>query len=211
MLCEPCAAQFYAACVGCGVLTPHDEAVARDGAPYCLACFAKPVEGEEAEALSEAELAALVAEFVRLHAEEKRITDRLKEVKEKLKRHAATEPRAANAVVLRAGEHAVKCGYTVRVSYDAEKLAAAERLLGEERFAALFEREVKYSANKDRLEIFLADDGAEHSAARAAILAAAERKETATLTLVAPKPGAGKAAKKSPAKSPDQSSAPSAE
>jgi hypothetical protein len=70
---------------------------------------------------------------------------------------------------------------------------------------------VKYSANKDRLEIFLADDGAEHSAARAAILAAAERKETATLTLVAPKPGAGKAAKKSPAKSPDQSSAPSAE
>lgn len=205
MICEPCAAQFYAACAGCGALVAQDEAVARDGAPCCLACFAKPPDGEEAEALSEAELAALVAEFVRLHAEEKKLKERLDEVKEKLKRHAATEPRAANAVVLRAGEHAVKCGYAVRVSYDAEKLAAAERLLGEERFAALFEREVKYSANKDRLEIFLADDGAEHSAARAAILAAAERKETATLTLVTPKNSAGKAAKKSPTKSPDRS------
>ena len=75
---------------------------------------------DAAEALGEAELSALVAEFSRLHAEVKQLNDKLEEVKEKLKRHAASQPRIANAVILRAGEYKVKCGYTVRSSYNAE-------------------------------------------------------------------------------------------
>jgi regulator of replication initiation timing len=192
MLCAQCAGQFYAACAGCGVLVAKDEAAERGGTACCLACLAKP-EGDEAEALGEEELGALVGEFVQLQAENKRLEERLGEIKEKLKRHAATQPRVSNAVVLRAGEHAVKCGYSARVSYDAERLSAAELLLGPETFASLFAREVKYSPHKDSLEEFLAHDDEETSAARAAILAAAERRETATLTVVPAKGGAGKA------------------
>jgi hypothetical protein len=216
MLCGQCAGQYYVACAGCGVLVAKDEAAERDGAARCLACLARP-EDDEAEALGEEELSALVGEFVRLHAEKKKLDDRIDEIKESLKRHAATQPRASNAVVLRAGEHAVKCSYSARVSYDAEKLSAAEALLGAESFAALFAREVKYSPLKDNLEEFLAHDDEETSAARAAILAAAERKETATLTVVPSKSGAGKAAnagkasKKPTAKSAEQRAEQSAE
>jgi hypothetical protein len=47
--------------------------------------------------LSDAEVAALVAEFIQLHAEAKHVNDRLEAVKEQLKRHAASQPRVANA------------------------------------------------------------------------------------------------------------------
>src|SRR5438309_11561824 len=86
-----------------------------------LAQFAKLATSyEDSAALSEDALAALVAEFVRLHAEAKQLNDRLDAVKEQLKQHAASQPREANAVLLRAGEHAVKCGYSVRVSYNVD-------------------------------------------------------------------------------------------
>jgi hypothetical protein len=71
-----------------------------------MQCLAITGSEEGAAALSDAELAALVAEFIRLHAEEKHIKDRLDAVKEQLKRHAASQPRIANAVTLRTGEHA---------------------------------------------------------------------------------------------------------
>jgi hypothetical protein len=87
-------------------------------------------------------------------------------------------------VLLRIGEYAVKCGYGVRVSYSAEKLAAVEAMLGAEQFTALFERKITFSAVKESLEAFLASDAADTAAARAAILAAAERREIATLTPV---------------------------
>jgi hypothetical protein len=163
----------------------------------CLECFAKPQAEAEAESLGAEELAALIAEFVRLHAEEKKLKDQVEEIKEKLKRHAATQPRASNAVILRAGEHAVKCGYAVRISYNEGKLAVVEELVGAEQFAALFEREVKFNPVKESLEKFLADEGEDWTAARAAILAAMERKETVTLAPVASKNSLGKASKKS--------------
>ncbi|MBM3223926.1 MAG: hypothetical protein FJZ47_09015 [Candidatus Tectomicrobia bacterium] len=137
--------------------------------------------------LSNAALAALLAEFVRLHAEAKQLNDRLDAVKEQLKQHAAAQPREANAVLLRAGEHAVKCGYSVRVSYPAEKLAAVEAMLGAEQFTALFARKITFSAVKESLDAFLANEAADTAAARAAILAAAERTEVATVTPVTSK------------------------
>jgi len=196
-LCQECAEQFYCTCAGCGGLIPQDEAALRNGALCCVPCLAQPGSEDAAEALSEAELSALVAEFSRLHAEAKQLTDRLEEVKEKLKRHAAAQPRIANAVILRAGEYMVKCGYTVRSNYNAEKLAAVEAMLGAEQFTELFERKITFSAVKENLEAFLAGEAEETVEARAAILAAAERKEIATLTPGKTKSQAGKAVKKS--------------
>src|SRR5215510_7278767 len=128
-LCQQCAEQFYLPCAGCGGLIPQDEAVLRDSALCCVQCLAAPVSKDDAAALGDEALAALVAEFIRLHAEAKQLNDRLDEVKEQLKRHAASQPRVANAVLLRTGEHTVKCGYSVRVSYHAEKLTAVEAML----------------------------------------------------------------------------------
>src|SRR5262249_34694708 len=92
-LCPQCAAQFYRPCAGCGGMIPQDEAVLRDGALCCVQCVAAPVSKDGAAALSEDALAMLVAEFIRLHAEAKQLNDRLDEVKEQLKRHAASQPR----------------------------------------------------------------------------------------------------------------------
>ena len=158
--------------------------MARSAACQCLAA---PVSNDDAAALSEEALAALVAEFIQLHAEAKQLNDRLEQVKEQLKRHAASQPRVANAVMLRTGEHAVKCGYSVRVSYHAEKLAAVEAMLGTEHFTALFTRKITFSPVKESLDTFLASEAADTAAARAAILAAAERTEIATVTPVTPK------------------------
>jgi hypothetical protein len=186
-LCPQCAEQFYRPCARCGGLIPQDEAVLHDGALCCVQCFAAPASEDAAAALSDEALSALVAEFTRLHAEAKHLNDRLDAVKEQLKRHAASQPRVANAVLLRTGEHAVKCGYSARVSYNAEKLAAVEALLGTEHFAALFTRKITFSAVKESLDTFLASDAADTAAARAAILAAAERTEITTVTPVTPK------------------------
>jgi hypothetical protein len=191
-LCPQCAEQFYRPCTGCGGLIPQDEAVLRDGVLCCVQCLAAPVSGAATAALSDAELSALVAEFIRLHAEAKQLNDRLDAVKEQLKRHAASQPRIANAVLLHAGENAVKCGYSVRVSYPAEKLAAVEAMLGTEPFTALFARKITFSAVKEPLDAFLASEAPDTAAARAAILAAAERTESATVTPVAPKRKTGR-------------------
>jgi hypothetical protein len=194
-LCPQCAEQFYRPCAGCGRLIPQDEAVLRDGALCCVQCLAAPVSKDGAAAFSEEALAALVAEFIRLHAEAKQLNDQLDAVKEQLKRYAASQPRVANAVMLRTGEYAVKCGYTVRVSYDAEKLAAVEAMLGAEPFTALFARKITFSAVKEPLDTFLASEAADTAAARAAILAAAERTEVATVTPVTPKNKTGQSSK----------------
>ena len=186
-LCPQCAERFYCPCAGCGGLIPQDEAVRRDDALYCVPCLATAGAAEGAAALSDADLGALVAEFIRLHAEAKHLNDRLDAVKEQLKQHAASQPRVANTVLLRTGENTVKCGYSVRVSYNAEKLAAVEAMLGTEHFTALFARKITFSAVKEPLDAFLASEAADTAAARAAILAAAERTETATVTPVTPK------------------------
>lgn len=188
-LCRACAAKFYTACAGCGGLVPTDEALARPdtGALNCFECFGRPASDDGTEALSDEEVAALVAEYVALHEELKRLETRASEVKEQLKRASSARPRVSNAVVLRAGAGSVRCSYTSKATYDAEKLAAAEELLGSENFAALFERKVTFSAVKPRLEEFLSSEEAATAAAREAVRAAESRTEVATLTVVAQK------------------------
>src|SRR5262245_17315785 len=160
-LCPQCAEQFYRPCAGCGGLIPQDEAVVRDGALCCVQCLAVPVSKDDAAALSAEALAALVAEFIRLHAEAKQLNDRLDAIKEQIKRHAASQPRVANAVTLRTGEHVVKCGYSVRVSYNADKLAAVESMLGTAPFTALFSRTIAFSPVNESLDAFLASQASD--------------------------------------------------
>ena len=186
-LCRACAAAFYTPCAGCGGLVPTDEALARPdgGALNCFECFRRPASPDGTEALTDEEVAALVAEYVALHEELKRLDARASEVKEQLKRAATARPRVSNAVVLRAEAGGVRCSYTTKAAYDAEKLAAAEALLGAESFAALFERKVTFSAVKGRLEEFLSSEDEATAAAREAVRAAESRTEVATLTVVA--------------------------
>ncbi|HEX8685009.1 MAG TPA: hypothetical protein VF654_00870 [Pyrinomonadaceae bacterium] len=185
-LCRACAAAFYAPCAGCGGLVPRDEALVRPegGALNCFECFGRAASPDGTELLTDEEVEALVAEYVALHEELKRLDARASEVKEQLKRAATARPRISNAVVLRAGEAGVRCSYTAKAAYDAEKLAAAERLLGAEGFAALFERKVTFAAVKGRLEEFLSSEDAAMAAAREAVRAAETRTEVATLTVV---------------------------
>ena len=188
VLCSACAGEFYAACSACGGLVARDEAQARPGgdAAFCFECFGHAPEGGE-EPPGEEETAALVAEYVALHEESKRLGARLDEIKETLKRAARARPRVSNAVVLRAGEGpaGVRCSYTVRTSYDAEKLSAAETLLGPDLFSTLFERKVTFAARRDSLEEFLSSSDAGTAAAREVVRAAELRSEVETVTVVA--------------------------
>ena len=188
-LCRSCAAEFYAACAGCGGLVPRDEALARagDGAAVCAECHARGFAGPDGEPPpTDEEVEALVAEYVALHEESKRAGARMEEIKERLKLAAQARPRVSNAVVLRAGDAGVRCSFAVRTSYDAARLAAAEELLGEE-FGSLFERKVSFSAVKDRLEEFLSETDEARAAAREAVRAAEQRSETVSLNVVAQK------------------------
>jgi hypothetical protein len=73
------------------------------------------------------------------------------------------------------------------VSYNAEKLATVEALLGTEHFTALFTRKTTFSAVQESLDAFLAGAAPDTAAARDAILAAAERSEVVTVGPVTPK------------------------
>ncbi len=186
-LCRECAETFYAPCEMCGGLVPRDEALVRPdgGALNCFECFGRAASPDGSEALTDEEVEALVAEYCALHEELKRLEGRADRIKEQLKRAATARPRVSNAVVLRAGEAGVRCGYASKAAYDAERLAAAEALLGADGFAALFERKVTFSAVKGRLEEFLSSEDEATAAAREAVRAAETRTEVATLTVVA--------------------------
>jgi hypothetical protein len=188
-LCRACAAEFYAACAGCAGLVPRDEGLARAeeaGALFCVECFRAPAEGAEPPP-SDEEVERLVARYVWLHAEKKQLDDEMDEIKERLKLAAGARPRVTNAVVLRAGEGAVRCSYSVRTTWDAAKLSEAEALLGPEQFSSLFERKVTYAAVREALAEFLAGADAAHTPARELVRAAEQSAETTTLNVIAPK------------------------
>jgi hypothetical protein len=183
VLCAQCAAAFYLTCIACSSLIPRGESTGSEAAIHCPECLVRTA----AEPVSAAEIEELVAEYVRLHAEEKQISDRLEEIKGQLKAAADGQPRVAGAVVLRAGDQAVKCSYAARASYNAEKIVALEATVGTEMIETLFERKVSFSPIKESLKAFLADQDELHAATRAAVRAAEERKEVVTLTVVPPK------------------------
>jgi hypothetical protein len=188
-LCPACAKNYYVPCAHCHGLIPQDEALTRRDAVYCADCDAQGAHDPAAmaDAPGDAEVESLVSEYIALHAEEKRIKDRLDEIKEQLKTAAAARERVAGAVTLSGEEGAVKCSFKTNLKCITEKVTALEAQLEPDRFAALFERKVSYSPVKDQLEKFLSGDAGTDANLREQILSAVERTETPTLTVVRPK------------------------
>jgi hypothetical protein len=153
-VCPSCASEYFAPCADCKLLAARDETRESDGERYCLACFERifAVPGVD----SEADVEALVSEYVGLLAEQKQLDERVSDIKERLKQIAASRERIAGAVVLGDGDQTVKCSY--RTDYkvgDPEKIEALESTLGPDRFAALFDRSVVYKPVKENVEEFL--------------------------------------------------------
>jgi hypothetical protein len=186
-LCAGCAKNYYAGCALCGGLIPQDEALTRGDAVYCSDCDARAAQVRPGDAPDAAAVELLVSEYIGLHAEEKRIKERLDEIKEQLKAAAAARERVAGAVTLSGEEGAVKCSFKTSLKCIPERVNALEGQLGPAEFAALFERKVSYSPVKDELEKFLSNDAGTDAAVREQILAAVERTETPTLTVIRPK------------------------
>lgn len=189
VLCRACAESFYAPCAACGGLAPLDEAVRREAALYCLDCDARPAGVAPEDVPDEAEVEALVAEFVALHGEESRVKKRLDEIKERLKVASSVRQRVAGAVTLRAGDAAVKCSFRATLKCDEEKVAELERAIDAGQFGTLFQRSVKYSPVKENLERLLADSSGESAELRRLVLPAVERTEQAVLAVVRAKKG----------------------
>jgi hypothetical protein len=186
-LCSECAAAFFVLCTGCQGLFPQDEAKTRADSVYCPECFAKPSDNALSELPDQATLESLIAEYVTLRAEERRVSERLGQIKEQLKVVALMKERVANAVVLRAGDSAVKCSYKVGLKLSPDRAEELERILDEGQFASLIERKISFSPIKEKIEEFLKETDDESTSARELLHAALERTETASLTVVTPK------------------------
>jgi hypothetical protein len=183
-LCGACAETYYVACAACGGLVARDEAAEKGGAVSCAGCASKSAGVAPEDAPAEAEVEQLVAEYVRLHAEEKRVKDRLDEIKGRLKLAALFRQRVANAVTLRGEDGAVKCSYRAAWKCDEEKVAALESALDAGTFASLFERTVKYSPVKESLEKLLSPGSDADASLRTLVASAVEQSEQATFTVV---------------------------
>lgn len=186
-LCAGCAKSYYVPCATCHGLIPQDEARTRGDAVYCVECEAQALKAKAVDAPEESEVEALVSEYIALHAEEKRVKDRLDEIKEQLKAAASVRARVAGAVTLSGEVGAVKCSFKTNLKCIPEKVSALEEQLEPDKFAALFERKVSYSPVKDQLEKFLSSEDGTDANLRESVLAAVERTETPTLTVVRPK------------------------
>lgn len=182
VLCEGCAAKFYVACARCGGFTPREESRARDEKVYCSDCFAKSDEAGP-DLPSDDEIESLVDEYIKLYAEEKKISERMEIIKERLKAAAAARERVAGAVVFRSGQGEVRCSYQLKSKWDPEKIALLEPVMGKERFGALFERVVSYKANKKSVEEFLSGTDEASGALREALRDAMEATETPSLSV----------------------------
>lgn len=183
-LCAGCAETYYTACAGCDGLVAQDQAVMCDSVAWCGGCLAKSVGSGMAEMPGDNEVESLVAEYLALHAECDRLEERLGEIKERLKMVAAARPRVAGAVTLRGGGGAVRCSYAVKFKCNAEKVAALEAALDQERFTSLFKKKVSFDAIKNNLEEFLSGDGGESAGLREAVRDAVEKTETPTLSVI---------------------------
>lgn len=186
-LCAACAENYYVACAACGGLLARDEVLQKDGQLLCAGCDVKAAGVAPEDAPAEAEVEQLVAEYVRLHAEEKRVKDRLDEIKERLKIAALFRQRVANAVTLRGEDGAIKCSYRAAWKCDEAKVAALEAALDAQTFSSLFERSVKYAPVKESLEKLLSDDSDADASLRRLVASAVEQNEQATITVVRPK------------------------
>lgn len=184
-LCAECVAAYYVECSGCGGLVAKDESLSRENLAYCPDCFSRPAAAAGgAGVVDETLIETLIAEYTSLHAEEKRISERMEVVKERLKAAASARQRVGSAVVLRAGDAAIRCSYRATLKCDAGAAEALAQMLDEAEFSALFERKTTFAPVKDRVAEFLAGADEAGREARAALRAALRETETVTLSVV---------------------------
>lgn len=186
-VCADCIKTYYVACSGCGGFIPQDESRARGELAYCADCFSKPAGETSTGTVDQTLIESLIAEYISLHAEEKRISDRMTIVKEQLKNAAAVRNREGNAVTLRAGDTAVRCSYRASLKCDTESAEALAQLLDEEQFSSLFERKLSFNPIKDHIAEFLASTDEATRDVRDAVRAALHETETVTLSVVTPR------------------------
>lgn len=109
----------------------------------------------------------------------------MEELKESLKEVAAMQQRVSNAVILPAGEQAVKCSFRSSLKCNQEIVESLAARLDEKEFEELFERKVSYSPYKGRVQEFLSRADDEQREVRELLRSAITETETATLTVVA--------------------------
>lgn len=183
-LCLECVAVYYVACAGCEQFIPQDETRTRADLMLCAECYAKPPNAASPGSPDQSDIESLIAEYTALHAEEKRTSARMDEIKELLKELAATQPRVSGAVTLRAGDQAVKCSFRKTLKCDAEAIERLEQTLDRNEFGELFERKVTYTPHKESVQEFLRSTDDRHNEAREMLRAAVRETESATLTVV---------------------------
>lgn len=183
-LCAECVSAYYVACALCGGFVARDESLSSENLAYCSDCFSKPSGDTAAANVDETLIETLIAEYVSLHAEEKRISDRMEVIKDQLKNAAAAKQREGNAVTLRAGDDVIRCSYRTSLKCDADSTEALAQLLDEEEFSRLFERKTSFIPVKDRITEFLKDADESHQMARDALRAALRETESVTLSVV---------------------------
>jgi hypothetical protein len=183
-LCAECVAAYYVACSDCGGFVAKDESLSRENLIYCSDCFSNPSGATGAGTVDETRIETLIAEYISLHAEEKRIGDRMDVIKDQLKNAAAAKQRIGNAVTLRAGDVAIRCSYRSSLKCDADSAEALAQLLDEEEFSRLFARKTSFTPVKDRIAEFLNDADESHRAARDAVRAALRETEIVALSVV---------------------------
>lgn len=185
-LCSDCAARYYLACSVCALLIARDEAYADSETIRCPNC-AKASGGEnetnETE-LAATEIETLVAEYLRLYAEEKLLAERLEAIKEKLKLAASHKRGAQNTVTFTSADEAgqVKCSFKSSIKCKNEAVEALSRALSAEAFSAVFTPKISYSTDKAKIEAFLNGEIVTDET-RQMLLSAAEETETVTLTV----------------------------
>ena len=183
-LCAACVAAYYVACARCRGLIAGDEAVRRGDIDFCAECFSAPSVERGATNVDQTLVEALIAEYVSLHAEEKRIGERMEVIKEQLKLAAAVRQREGGSVTLRAGEAAVRCSYRTSLKCDPQSAEALAQMLDEAEFSSLFERKTTFTPVRERIAEFLAAPDESRATAREALRAAVREAETVTLSVV---------------------------
>jgi hypothetical protein len=188
-VCADCIAGFYVACQTCRELVARDETKTADGCHYCADCFDATF-GPGGH-LSEDDVEAIVAEYIRLDAEAKSIEKRLEALKDQIKAIAATRERVSGTVMLGRGDQRVTCSYVASYKLDAERAAALETALGAEVFDAYFER--KLALNRAAVDRLLSSPEAAEAELRATVSSVVELVESPRVSVPRAKKPAAKA------------------
>jgi hypothetical protein len=178
-VCADCISKYYVACHACRELVARDETREADGCRYCTGCF-ETTFGPGGH-LSEEDVEAVVAEYIALDAEAKRIEKQLDALKDQIKAIAATRERVSGTVMLGRGDHRVTCTFVAQYKLDVERAAALEATLGPDLFGSYFER--KLAVNRSAVDRLLSSSEPTDIDLRAAVGSVVDLVESPRVTV----------------------------